>query len=382
VSELVDRIPGEVILSSFHNEVKERTMMRYANLAALEASIALPDPGSFAYLTSWPWPMDPTSSPSDGMAFLWKNDAGDTSPFGAGFRWSSLISDAGGYMYGPLMFQATDPTVPGGMYWRMETASAGSFRIRLYNADDGEANAIQFQLAGFNGAENYVRQGAAGSFAVRERAGSVQGFSVTQEVTDDPVGFNDPAVYIPHGDRDRDGGNPFYPLVFGAPDWSTGARSIGMFLGDDGVQRLLGIARMDSSVESALALPGIVSSSSVNWRVGTSTISAPGGATCYRVERQSGSSIRWKDVQDDTPDALETIRAVDVIRYRYAPGYLSETDERAGVDLWGFTAEQLDAVDPALVDHDTEGIPSDVDLRQLVALAVAGVKALDARIPA
>ena len=50
MSELTDRVGGDTIPSAFHNQVKERTIMRYASAVARDASIPVPVEGSLAYL--------------------------------------------------------------------------------------------------------------------------------------------------------------------------------------------------------------------------------------------------------------------------------------------------------------------------------------------
>ena len=50
MSELNDVAGGETIASTFTNQVKERTVMRYASAAARDASIPAPIAGSLAFL--------------------------------------------------------------------------------------------------------------------------------------------------------------------------------------------------------------------------------------------------------------------------------------------------------------------------------------------
>ena len=50
MSELADVIGGNTITASFTNEVKERSLMRYADAAARDVSIPAPIVGSLAYL--------------------------------------------------------------------------------------------------------------------------------------------------------------------------------------------------------------------------------------------------------------------------------------------------------------------------------------------
>lgn len=50
--ELPDRIPGEVILASYSNDIRDRALMRYADPTARDTSNPLPAAGDLAYLTA------------------------------------------------------------------------------------------------------------------------------------------------------------------------------------------------------------------------------------------------------------------------------------------------------------------------------------------
>ena len=50
MAELGDVIGGDIITSTFTNELKDRTVMRYANAAARDASITTPQNGDVAWL--------------------------------------------------------------------------------------------------------------------------------------------------------------------------------------------------------------------------------------------------------------------------------------------------------------------------------------------
>lgn len=52
MAELTDRLPGEIIFASYANEIRDRAVMRYVDVAARDASEPLPDTGELAYLTS------------------------------------------------------------------------------------------------------------------------------------------------------------------------------------------------------------------------------------------------------------------------------------------------------------------------------------------
>jgi len=50
--EIADRIPGEVILASYSNQIRDRAVMRYADPTARDVSNPLPNAGDLAYLTA------------------------------------------------------------------------------------------------------------------------------------------------------------------------------------------------------------------------------------------------------------------------------------------------------------------------------------------
>ena len=373
MAELADRVPGETVLASFHSAVKERSMMRYANLAALEASVAVPDMGSFAYLNTYPWPRDTTAAPDNGAPMVWKEDAGDGSPFGGGNRWSALLTDAGAQMFGPLIFAggaAGTENTSGQQVFRVDVDSTNVFRVRIVNASDGLSGANMLYL-GNAGDVNYIRMPQGGGFGIRERTGNVEPFNID---AGGPISFA------------RAGDDESY-LRFRAELWTTEEVAVTLFAGKEPNDRCLGFGREDGPVERALATTGIVASSSTQWIVGNFTMSAPGGATAYEFTRQSGSSARYKTVLEDGAAAVRSagesvFDGLEVRRFTYRDDYLPATDERAGVPLFGFLAEELEALEPSLADHDDEGNAIGYDSRQLVALTVAKVQALAARVDA
>jgi hypothetical protein len=52
MSELADRLPGEVIFAAYANQIRDRALMRYVDATARDASEPLPDSGEMAWLTS------------------------------------------------------------------------------------------------------------------------------------------------------------------------------------------------------------------------------------------------------------------------------------------------------------------------------------------
>lgn len=378
--ELPDVIPGAVIEAGWTSDVKNRTLMRYSTLTELEGSVPIPDPGSFGYVTTYPWPVTILNTPGDGNPFVWANDTGaGGSPFPAGYRWTSLLTDRGGFVFGPLAFRGSLDT--DAVLWSMDVPGAESFRLRLLNAPDGESGVSMMQLVGTNGGVNYLRRPLNGRFQVQDRTGSVWQFG-SGRFQDGSGTDLDGAALFPNAHTDDT--NHVMPLVFTEGD-STLGTAYGMYMTDTGLIPVMVLARLDSASESVLAVPGIVSSSSENWRVGSASVNTPGGATAYRLERQGSSSARFKDIEPEPAGelgALAELGALEAVRFTYSPGYLAEGDEREGVPIWGVVAEQLHEVNPSLADHDAEGRPKGVQWEQLTALLIAGYQNLRDRVAA
>lgn len=117
--------------------------------------------------------------------------------------------------------------------------------------------------------------------------------------------------------------------------------------------------------------------------VGLTDYDTPGGGNnARRFERETGSSARWKHVHGTVePDAATALLdALEVREFTYRDDYLPETDERAGQVMYGLIAEEVDSVAPILADHNEAGEPVNWHDRQLLALLVAAVQSLGARI--
>jgi hypothetical protein len=239
-------------------------------------------------------------------------------------------------------------------------------------------------LTGGAGGANYLRRpdtdATSGRFEIRDRTGSIwQVGSGRFQATDGEVW--DGALLFPNAHEDDPNHVP--SLVFSEGGGTVGT-TFGMYMADAGLIGMMVLARFDSAAEQVLAIPGIVSSSSENWRVGTQSVNTPGGATAYRIERQGGSSRRWKDLGPAVADAggLAELGALEARQFTYKPGYLQPDDERDGVPMWGLVAEQVAEVNPALADHDAGGEPRAIQWEQITALLVAGYQDLRSRISA
>jgi hypothetical protein len=103
-----------------------------------------------------------------------------------------------------------------------------------------------------------------------------------------------------------------------------------------------------------------------------------------RLVAASGSSIRFKkDVVDiNTVSALDPklLLTVPIKAFRYRDDYLDVEDERSGVLVPGFIAEELDAIYPVAVDHDIQGRASRWSSDFIVPSMLALIQDQDARL--
>ena len=105
-----------------------------------------------------------------------------------------------------------------------------------------------------------------------------------------------------------------------------------------------------------------------------------------RLVAASGSSIRFKkDIVDiATIEQLnpKLLLTVPIKAFRYRDDYLDTEDERSGVLVPGFIAEELDAIYPVAVDHDSQGRASRWSSDFIVPGLLALIQDQDARIKA
>jgi hypothetical protein len=107
-------------------------------------------------------------------------------------------------------------------------------------------------------------------------------------------------------------------------------------------------------------------------------------STTGQLRRSTASSERYKtdivnlnDVPELDPKALYDL---PVRAFRFKNGYLPETDDRFGVLVPGFIAEEMDAIYPAAADY-TEGVETWND-RIIIPAMLALIQDQDARIKA
>jgi hypothetical protein len=89
-----------------------------------------------------------------------------------------------------------------------------------------------------------------------------------------------------------------------------------------------------------------------------------------RVRRTTGSSVRFKenvvDLQTVDEMAPQKLLALPVRAFTFKPDYLDMSDNRVGVPVPGFIAEEVSEHYPAAADYDADGIPENWNERFIV----------------
>ena len=80
------------------------------------------------------------------------------------------------------------------------------------------------------------------------------------------------------------------------------------------------------------------------------------GNYTYSIYRSTSSSARYKhDIEYANIEELKCLYNVPIHTFKYNLDYLTNTDERYGKDIYGFIAEELDAIMPIAVNHNDDG---------------------------
>lgn len=385
--ELADRIPGEVILSSYANDIRDRTGagQRYINLAALQASVPLPTAGDSGFLTEDPYLLTAADMRS-GIPVVWQEDKDTSGPFPAGFRWVEYITGAGGTIFNALLLSSgqAGSEGPSGHRWALDASGQGNFRIRGLNMPDGLSDQTWLQLPGSGSGTGWLRLPATGQFQIRRRESGAEDRLLSVSGED----FSDGFTFWTHDENLED----YRPVLFGRID-RTGAQVA--LVGDQnfgGTAPRLGITHkafegqdQSTTPTSILYLESAVTTGSGNYRHPSAGWTPQGFPTLYAVHRDSGSSKRWKDGIDRTKANRKAMAALlgklKPASFTYKADYLPEDDERAGVEMWGLIAEDIEKVAPGLVDHDEDGKPAQVSWRQITTLMIAAIQELQSAKP-
>jgi hypothetical protein len=265
----------------------------------------------------------------------------------------NAIIDASGYL------TATGATITGTI-----TATSGSFT--------GTINSTSGSIGGFFIGTTYIGNAAA-TFYINSSNGNAQ--------------FNNLFINAASGTTGitlSNGGN--ISMSGGALNMATGNINSAGAIGGSSITssgtitatgNIVANADVNLSSTSDLRVPLAFSTTTAN--AATVWISSTG-----QFRRSTASSERYKtdivnliDVPELNPKALYDL---PVRAFRFKEGYLPETDDRFGVLVPGFIAEEMDAIYPAATDY-TDGVETWND-RMIIPAMLALIQDQQARIKA
>jgi hypothetical protein len=136
------------------------------------------------------------------------------------------------------------------------------------------------------------------------------------------------------------------------------------------------VANSSATFNSTMFAPNLgTSSAATNLRVATGSVG--------EIQETSASSIRFKEniVDLDTVFDIDPKRLLNlpVRAFTYKDGYLDENDDRVGIMLPGFIAEEVDAIYPVAADYGQEG-PHSWNDRFIIPGLLALIQDLNKRI--
>ena len=89
--------------------------------------------------------------------------------------------------------------------------------------------------------------------------------------------------------------------------------------------------------------------------------------TTRTLGRASSSARKYKDVGSKIDSAYtEKLYGINVYFAKYKEGYLSEDDERYGKYYPMFIADEIEEIEPLIVDHDADGNPENWNERAMI----------------
>lgn len=339
--EIPDVLAGNVIESAWGNQIRDRTMMRYASQAALDASIPLPTAGDFAYLLD----VD-VAQIYDGAEWVPLIDAsGDQTITGqVTIIGDQYVGDPTADAYRILALRRA------GKVGRLETLGAGftTFALNFVGAEAG--NTLRIQVTNID----YMRFGNQGGIDIIrvQKPMRVEGHIGLDYQGTGLTGTNYALTFHHQG-----GTTPYGQIIQNQADmW------------------------LDPIDEIYIAAP--TTSGGLDVRYNNVGGVALGGRLSthgdgYPLRLASASSERFKHLYAralNKSDANHPLRLLDVAlpTWRYAEGYLAEGDVREGEKWVGPTAEGMAAAYPFAAEPDGEGgwmsINKDVVLNGLLWL--------------
>jgi len=153
-----------------------------------------------------------------------------------------------------------------------------------------------------------------------------------------------------------------YPYMPGAPNIDLGTRSFrwndvrisgNVMVGHDGSDN----DNNGTTVKIKLLSGGNIYANALGTATTANFITQSSGF--LRVNTSSSRRYKTDIVDIDTVDSLnpENLLNIPVRAFKYNPDHLSESDQRFGVMMPGFIAEEVELVYPSAVDYNDEGLP-------------------------
>jgi hypothetical protein len=283
---------------------------------------------------------------------------------------------AGGYLVANAQNQVTSITSNGititstGFKINTDTtATAGANMVILNSqgiASYNSAGAVMFSINSNGNAEFKGNiSGASGTFSGRvaintssdtaayfDSAGSLGG--VTAGLVVGSIGFKNTSI----------GGwtSHCYPYMPGAPNIDLGTRTYrwndvrisgNVMVGHSGADN----DDNGTTVKTKLLSGGNIYANALGTATTANFITQSSGF--LRVNTSSSRRYKTDIVDIDTIDALnpENLLNIPVRAFRYNAEHLSESDQRSGVLMPGFIAEEVESVYPSAVDYNDDGLP-------------------------
>ena len=114
----------------------------------------------------------------------------------------------------------------------------------------------------------------------------------------------------------------------------------------------------------------------------TNEVNVRVGSTTSALGRKTSSSRRYKhDIQDIGENLNpKNLYRIPIRQFKYNSGYISDKDKRAGIDVPGFIAEEIDEIYPIACDYLEDGSPEDWNARFLIPPMLALIQEQHKRI--
>lgn len=392
MAELADRIPGELILASYANDIRDRALMRYASAAARDLSVPLPNAGDLAYLSDVAFPTIYTGAAWDGFMLTddsaqpinrnmilgpefpsspWKFESRRTvGGFQVGARWDvTSISAAAGDQ--GFSFAVDVDAAPVGVFQMLQNSvrslvpfrsgditATSSFTLTDEGADafrrltitrGGRVFRIDTDGPGFTTAKLNVESG----MVLKLTVGDANHLQISQDFVRIQVNAWLDGYLVLNQSEGQTGTNFTLPLAA-----TSGVRYAQLMTNQV-------VLFLDSVQDVAIGVPTTSGGLDVRYN-NVGGLGSPAGAFSpnefFPLRFATASSERFKKVYKTKlaatdPNHPRRLTEVESRTWRWKDGYLEEGDPRAGSKYLAPTAESMAEAMPFAVDFDEDGEP-------------------------